>query len=114
MAQTKKKRSRKRRGTPAGTVERPVRRTGAKGNQDPKKTTAAARRAERLDREPTWRGSVNRAAIAAAVFGVLVIAAFGRPVVAGVTLAAFMFVLYIPLGYMTDRAVYNFRRRKRQ
>ena len=116
MAQTKKKRSRKRRGTPAGTVERPVRRSGGskgKGKQDPKQA-ARDRRAERVNREPTWRGSVNRAAIAAAVFGVLVIAAFGRPVQAGVTLAAFMFVLYIPLGYMTDRAVYNFRQRKRQ
>ncbi len=115
MAQTKKKRSRKRRGTPAGTVDRPAggsRSSRSKAKQDPK-AAARARRAERLTREPTWRGSVNRAAIAAAVFGVLVIVVFKRPIPAAVTLAAVMFALYIPLGYLTDRAVYNFRQRKR-
>lgn len=124
MAQTKKKRSRKHRGTPAGTVDRPAR-TGqskSKGNgkgqakgkgATNQKQAARDRRAERMNREPTWKGSINRAAIAAAVFGVLVILVFQRPIQAGVTLAAFMFVLYIPLGYLTDRAVFNFRKRKR-
>lgn len=120
MAQTKKKRSRKHRGTAAGTIERPARTGGSKGRgkgqakgKKDSKQAARDRRVERMNREPTWKGSINRAAIAAAVFGVLVILIFRRPIQAGVTLAAFMFVLYIPLGYMTDRAVYNFRRRKR-
>lgn len=112
MAQTKKKRSRKRRGTPAGTVNRPAAGGKAKAKQDPKQA-ARERRAERINREPSWRSSINRAAIAAVVFGVLMVVALGRDPVQGVALAALMFLLYIPLGYFTDRAVYNFRQRKR-
>ena len=112
MAQTKKKRKRKHRGTPAGTVERAAR-SGRPGTREDAKAVAKQRRAERLNREPTWRGAANRAAIAAAVFGVLVVVAFGRDIAQGLTLAAFMFVLYIPLGYFTDSAIYRFRQRKR-
>ena len=57
---------------------------------------------------------MNRAAIAAAVFGLLVVVAFGRAPVQGALLALFMFVLYIPLGYLTDKAVYNFRNRRKR
>ena len=112
MAQTKKKRRRKHRGTPAGTVER-AGRTGRPQTRKDAKAIARERRTERLDRPPTWRGAVNRAAVAAIVFGVLVIAAFGQEVSSGVSLAALMFVLYIPLGYATDSAIYRFRQRRR-
>lgn len=113
MAQTKRKRKRKHRGTPAGTVSRAAR-TGQPRTREEAKTIARERRRERLDREPTWRGAINRAAIAAAVFAVLVIVAFGRPVESGLLLGVFMFALYIPLGFVTDRAIYNFRQRKRR
>ena len=112
MAQTKRKRKRKHRGTPAGTVSNAAR-TGQPRTREEAKRISRDRRRERLDREPSWRGAVNRAAIAAAVFAVLVIVAFGRPVGAGLLLGVLMFALYIPLGYVTDRAIYNFRRRKR-
>ena len=113
MAQTKNKRRRKHRGTPAGTVER-AGRTGRPQIKQDAKAIARERRAERLNRPPSWRGAVNRAAVAAAVFGVLVVVAFGREVSAGATLAALMFVLYIPLGYATDSAIYRFRQRRRE
>ena len=112
MAQTRNKRRRKHRGTPAGTVERAGRTGRARVRTDPKEA-ARERRAARLDREPTWSGAVTRAAIAAAVFGVLVVVVFGRDIGAGLSLAAFMFLLYIPLGYLTDRVIYKFRRRRR-
>ena len=66
-----------------------------------------------MDRPPTWRASVNRAAIAAGLFGVLIVVLFGRPPVAGAVLALFMFVLYIPLGYGTDLTIYRFRQRRK-
>lgn len=113
MAQTKKKRTRKHRGTPAGTIER-AGRTGSSRTRTDAKQIARDRRADRMNREPTWRGAVNRAAIAAAVFGVLVVVVFHKAIASGVTLALFMFILYIPLGYFTDRAIYNFRQRKRK
>ncbi len=112
MAQTKRKRKRKHRGTPAGTVERHARSGRPQTREDAKKV-AKQKRTERLDREPTWRGAANRAAIAAAVFGVLVVLVFKKNVAQGLTLASFMFLLYIPLGYATDSAVHRFRKRKR-
>ena len=113
MAQTKKKRKRKHRGTPAGTIERAARPARPRTKEDAKKV-AAQRRAERLDRQPTWRGSVNRAAIAALVFFGLLILLFGRSLEEAVPLLVFMFLLYIPLGYMTDKAIYNFRQRRKR
>jgi hypothetical protein len=113
MAQTKRKRTRKHRGTPAGTIER-AGRTGRSGTRADAKQISRQRRAERLDRPPTWRGAINRAAIAAAVFGVLVVALFQRDIAQGAILAAFMFFLYIPLGYATDTFIYRFRQRRKQ
>jgi hypothetical protein len=44
---------------------------------------------------------------------VLVVLAFGRSMAQGAALAAFMFLLYIPLGYATDKAIYSYRQRKK-
>ena len=113
MAQTKRKRTRKHRGTPAGTIER-AGRTGRPQTREDAKQIARQRRQDRLDKPPTWSGSVNRAAIAAAVFGVLVVLVFGRSMAQGAILAGFMFLLYIPLGYATDTFIYRVRQRRRQ
>jgi hypothetical protein len=112
MAQTKRKRTRKHRGTPAGTTER-AGRTGRPQTREDAKQIARQRRAERLDNPPTWKSAINRAAIAAAVFGVLVVLAFGKDMASGVILAGFMFLLYIPLGFMTDTAIFRFRQRRK-
>jgi hypothetical protein len=113
MAQTKKKRRRKHRGTAAGTIER-AGRTGRPQTREDAKKIARERRAERLDKPPEWRSTINRAGIAALVFAVVVVLAFGRPVVAGLALGVVMFAIYVPLGYATDSAIYRFRRRRRQ
>jgi hypothetical protein len=112
MAQTKRKRTRKHRGTPAGTIER-AGRTGRPQTREDAKQIARQRREERMTKPPTWRGAINRAAIAAAVFGVLVVVLFKRDVAQGAALAAVMLVIYIPLGYTTDLALYRFRERRR-
>jgi len=112
MAQTKRKRTRKHRGTPAGTIER-AGRTGRPQTRQDAKNVARQRRDERLNRPPTWKSSVNRAAIAAVVFGVLLALLFKREIAAAVPLAALMFLLYIPLGYGTDLMIYRMRQRKR-
>jgi len=113
MAQTKRKRTRKHRGTPAGTIDR-AGRTGRPQTRQDAKQIAKQRRQDRLDKPPTWSGSVNRAAIAAAVFAVLVVVLFDRTVAQGAILGGFMFLLYIPLGYVTDQAIYRYRQRKKQ
>ncbi|MEA2419037.1 MAG: hypothetical protein QOE60_1243 [Thermoleophilaceae bacterium] len=113
MSQTRRKRTRKHRGTPAGTIER-AGRTGRPRTREEAKQISRQRRTERLDKPPTWRGALQRAAIAAAVFGVLVVIAFGRSPAQGAILAAFMLLLYIPLGFATDTVIYRFRQRRKQ
>ena len=116
MAQTRKRRSRKHRGTQAGTVERssaPARRGSGGGVKGEARRQAQQRRVERLDRPPTWRGALNRAALMAAIFGVLVVVAFDKPVAEGAAIAAFMLLLYIPMSYFTDRFIYRRRHRAR-
>jgi hypothetical protein len=112
MAQTKRKRTRKHRGTPAGTIER-AGRTGRPQTREEAKKLSRDRRTDRLNKPPSWRSAINRAAIAAAVFGVLLVILFKRDIAQGAALAAFMFVLYIPLGFATDTMIYRFRQRKR-
>jgi hypothetical protein len=116
MAQTKRKRKGKHRGTQAGTVEARGR-TGRrpKASEAPaKKRTARAARSNRFDRPPTWRGALNRAAISAAIFTVAVVVIFKRPIAAAVVLGAVLVLLYLPMSYYTDRFLYNRRQRQKQ
>ena len=117
MAQTRKKRRRKHRGTQAGTIDR-AGRTSRQTRQQSRTTarkTAGERRSQRFERPPTWRSAVTRAGMAAALFAVLVILVFHRNPGAGIVGGAFAFLFYIPVSYMTDRFLYNrYQRRKRQ
>jgi Flp pilus assembly protein TadB len=112
MSQTRRKRRRKHKGTPAGTIER-QQRTGRARTRQEAKDISKRRREERLSKPPTLRGSINRAGLAALVFGVLILVVFHRPVAAAAGLAAFMFLIYIPLGYATDKALFRFRQGRR-
>src|SRR3954447_18728835 len=120
MAQTKRKRKRRHRGTQAGTIEAAGRtskpsstsRTTA-AKKPAAKQTSAERRQARLDTPPTWRGAVNRAAFAAAILVVFVSVA-QKNIAAGVLLGAFSMLIYIPMSYYTDRALYRRRQRQKQ
>jgi Flp pilus assembly protein TadB len=114
MAQTKRKRSRKHRGTQAGTVEARGRTGKPPATKAEARKVASERRANRLDRPPTWRGALNRAVISAAIFAVAVVLLFRRPVVSALILGVAMVLLYLPLSYYTDRFLYNRRRRRNQ
>jgi hypothetical protein len=119
MAQTKRKR--KHRGNAAGIVERPAHNSRGSTAASPKgrpmtkeqtRAEARRRRQERMNRAPTWKGAAQRAGVAAALFAVLITIFFKESVATSVTLAAFMLVVYIPLSYITDRAIYNWRQKK--
>jgi Flp pilus assembly protein TadB len=116
MAQTRKKRRTKHRGNAAGIVENRGR-TGRKPAPGERRQgvreEARARREERAAKPPSWRASINRAAISAALFVVLVVLLFKQEIGAGLGLGAFVFLFYVPLGYFTDRFVYE-RRLKKQ
>jgi hypothetical protein len=111
MAQTKRKR--KHRGTPAGTIEARGR-TGRAPTASEVKKTASQRRQERLDQPPTWRGAINRAAIAAVVFIVIAMVALGQPPFGAAVLGLLAFAMYVPSGYMIDKFIYERRQKQKQ
>ena len=112
MAKTKPKRRRKHRGTQAGTVEARGR-TGRPQTATEAKQIRRDRREERLTTPPSWRSSLNRAALSAIVFGIFTVIAFGWSIAQALPLTAVMVLLYLPLSYYTDRFIYNRRQRRR-
>jgi fatty acid desaturase len=109
MAQTKRKRSRKHRGTAAGTIEKPAHNRSQR--QASAKATPQQARQARMNRPPNWRSAANKAAIASIVFGLLLLLLFKRPILEVLLWTVLVFFFYTPLGYWTDRAVYNRRMR---
>jgi hypothetical protein len=73
---------------------------------------ARRRRQERMNRPPTWKGAAQRAAVAAGLFAVLITIFFKEAITTSITLAAFMLLIYIPLSFMTDNAIYKWRQKK--
>lgn len=113
MAQTKKKRRRKHRGTQGGRIDtnrraRPKTRAEAKA-----RARSGAKRAPRGDHPPTWRNSALRGIGAAVIFAILLLVIFKRPVGAALGLGAFMLVFYIPAGYYIDMMMWRRRERAR-
>src|SRR4051812_50058058 len=95
MAQTKRKRRSKHRGTPAGTIESRGR-TGRKPKDEErgKRNTGAKR--DRFAKPPSWRGAMTRAGIAAGIFPVAVIGLFRPPHPGALPLSPLVFPLSIP------------------
>lgn len=114
MAQTKKKRRTKHRGTQAGTIEargrtgRPTSRAQARQQAIQR---SQGRRVDRATAPPTWRSAVIRAGIAAGVFFAVLIL-MKQPPVSAVFVSVVMFGLYVPMGFYTDRFLYQRRQRK--
>ena len=115
MAQTRKRRRKKHRGTQGGSIDRRAR--GRPRSREEARARARSRsgdRPSRSDHPPTWRGALFRALIAAAIFFVLMLVGFGRPVSQAIVLAAFMLVIYVPFGYYFDLFFYRRRQRQKQ
>ena len=113
MAQTNKKRRRKRRGTQGGRIDTKPRRSRPRSRAEAKAQAQARRRpAAKEDLPPTWRGSLIRGLVAAVIFAVCLIALFGRPVGVALAFGAFMLAFYVPAGYYIDMTLW--RRRERQ
>lgn len=117
MAQTRKRRRRKHRGTQTGRIDtrgprgRPRNREEAKARAR-QKGSSKKRRVDPRDRPPTWSGAFKRGLIGAGVFFLLFWLAFQRPVGGAAVLSMAMLAMYVPMGYYIDRFMY--RRRMRQ
>jgi hypothetical protein len=115
MAQTKKKRRRKHRGTQGGRVD-PNRRPSRPRNRAEAKARARSgtkKSAPRGDQPPTWRSSITRGLVAAVIFTVLLLLIFKRSFGAALGLGAFMLAFYIPAGYYIDMMMWRRRERAR-
>jgi hypothetical protein len=120
MAQTKKKRRRKRRGTQSGRVDarrgsRPRNRQEAQARARSRSKGGRSRQGvSRQDQEPTWRGAFMRGAVASGLFVLVVALVFQRPIAPALGLGVLMLAFYVPMGYFIDRFFYNRRQRQRQ
>lgn len=121
MAQTRKKRRSKHRGTAAGSIEARGR-TGRKPTEQERQRSAGvrdearARRAHRLDTPPTWRSAFYRALFASLILFVFTRFGFGPSieVAASIALCVLALAIYVPLGYATDLWVYRRRQRRKE
>jgi hypothetical protein len=108
VAQTRKRRRRKHRGTQGGAIDK----RGRGRARSREQAKAQARRRQELRREapPTWQTAFNRGAIGALVFFALMALLFGRSIGEALILSVVMLVIYVPLGYYMDRFFYLRRR----
>jgi cation transport ATPase len=116
MAQTKRKRRTKHRGTPAGTIQARGRTGRPLTAEERKKQARADARERRMNTPPTWKSSLQRASLAAVImFAFLLITTHGKKggVGAAIVLAALALVLYVPAGYYLERALFRRRQRNR-
>ncbi len=120
MAQTRKRRRRKHRGTKSGRIDtrgprgRPRNReeARARARSKRKRQPAAGRAVDRRDVPPTWGAAFKRGLFGAAIFFLLFWLAFQRPVGGAAALSAVMLGMYVPMGFYIDQFMY--RRRQRQ
>lgn len=109
MAQTKRKRRRKHRGTQGGSIDR--RRRGRPRTREEARAQARRRQTvDRRDRPPTWRSAFNRALLMSGILFALMAFAFGRDVSSSAVLSLTMLIIYVPAGFYLER--FLFKRRK--
>jgi hypothetical protein len=114
MAQTKKKRRRKRRGTQGGRIDtKPRARPRTRAEAKARAGAGRAKAAPKADLPPTWRNSALRGLAAAAIFAVLLVLIFKRPLGVSLAFGGFMLAFYVPAGYYIDMALWRRRERAR-
>ena len=118
MAQTKKKRRRKHRGTQGGRIDsRPARgraRSRAEAQSRARSRTKKKKPGERVPQPPSWSSAAKKGGVAAIFFVGLLALIGSNPVgslIAGVVIGV---AFYIPMAYMLDRFMYQRHLRKEE
>lgn len=122
MAQTKKKRRRKHRGTQGGGIStrpkgRPRNRAEARARAQQRRAGGGKGKSRAPTRgidPPTWGSAVRKGLVAGLLFFVILALLFKEPISQSAALAAFMLVFYVPMGYFTDKLFYQRAMRKQQ
>ena len=117
MAQTRRKRRTKHRGTAAGTIQTRGRTGRPPTSEERKKTSRMEARERRMNTPPTWKASITRAGLAAVLMFVF-LALVGpkqHRIESAALFALFALLLYIPGGYYMELFMYRRRQaRKKQ
>ncbi len=116
MAQPKNKRRRKRRGTQGGRIDTNGRRARPRTREEAKaraRSGGSRTATKKRDLPPTWKGAALRGAAAAAIFVLILLVLFKRPVPVSLIFGLFMLVFYIPTGYYIDLTMWRKRERQR-
>jgi Flp pilus assembly protein TadB len=115
MAQTRRKRRTKHRGTPAGTIEARGRTGRPLAPEERKKQDRVSAREKRLNTPPTWKSSITRALLASGlVFVFLLLTSKGHNKLAtAVIIAVVAMVIYVPAGYYLELMLYRRRQRRK-
>ncbi|MFL5831829.1 MAG: hypothetical protein ACJ76X_18070 [Solirubrobacteraceae bacterium] len=116
MAQTKRKRRSKHRGTAAGKIEARGRTGRPPTTQERKKLSRVDARERRLNTPPTWKSSLTRASFAAVImFLFLLLTTHGKNRIgAALVFAVFALALYVPAGYYLELFLYRRRQRRKE
>ena len=116
MAQTRRKRRSKHRGTAVGNIEARGRtgRKPASGDGKVAARPAGGQRPQRGDRAPSWKSSYIRAFFAALFLFALTRLGLGgeMPLEQSIFFATVAMFIYVPLGYYMDTFIHS-RRNKR-
>jgi hypothetical protein len=110
VAQTRKRRRRKHRGTQTGRIDHRGR-AGRPRSREEAKARTRRQRVDKRDRPPTLTGAMGRSGFGAAVFFILLILIFKQAIPVALGLSAAMFLLYIPMSLALDRFMYRRRMR---
>ena len=109
MAQTKKKRRRKHRGTQGGRIDRRPARGRARSRaeaQSRAKSRTSKKSGPKIPEPPSWGTAAKKGALASVLF-VGVLAFFGNSPVGTLLIGALALGFYIPMAYLMDRFFYQ-------
>jgi Flp pilus assembly protein TadB len=116
MAQTKRKRRTKHRGTAAGTVQRRGRTSRPPSEKERKQLARAEAREKRMNQPPTWKSSLTRASFASALlFILLALTSKGHNrFLVALVFTAIALAIYVPAGYYLELFMWRRRQRRKQ
>ena len=109
MAQTKKKRRRKHRGTQGGRIDRRPARGRARSRaeaQSRARSRTKKKGGPRVPEPASWSSALKKGGIAAALF-VAVITVFGQSLAVALVVGVAMLGFYVPMAFTLDRFIYQ-------
>jgi hypothetical protein len=110
MAQTKKKRRRKHRGTQGGRIDtRPARgraRSRAEAKSQARSRTNKKKSGPRVPEPPSWSSAMKKGGVAAVLF-VGLLAFMGQNPLTTLAVGVLMLGFYIPMAFLLDRFMYQ-------